>query len=66
MHVNALRDPQVTTNAKTKFWCNVSRRALWGIHTGLTRAWKIMRRRFTPETHQNALRDPQIPPDAKT
>jgi hypothetical protein len=36
-----------------------------GIHTGPTRARKILHRRFAPRMHHNALRDPQILPDAE-
>jgi hypothetical protein len=65
-HRNALRDPQIPPDAKTQGWRNVSRHAFYLIHTGPTRAWKILHRRFAPWTHQNAIRDPQFPPDAKT
>jgi hypothetical protein len=66
MHRNALHDPHIPTDIKTQVWCKLSRRAFCGIHTGPTRARKIVHIRFTPGTHSNALRDPQIPPNAKT
>jgi hypothetical protein len=53
-------------DAKIHIRRNVSDTLFYGIRTGPTQAWKIVRRRFTPQTHRNALRDPQIPLDTKT
>jgi hypothetical protein len=62
---NELRDPQITQDAKTQVWHNVSHRDFFGNCIGSTRARKIVHRRFTPRTHRYALRDPRIPPYAK-
>jgi hypothetical protein len=42
------------------------RHAFYGNRTNPTRARKIVRRCFIPQTYSNALRDPLIPPGAKT
>jgi hypothetical protein len=66
MHQNALCDPQVTPDAKTQVWHNVSWRALRGVRTGTTQAQKIVQRHFTPQMQHNGLRDPKTTQDAKT
>jgi hypothetical protein len=57
---NTLREPQIASDAKTQIRCIVPRCAFCGMRTGPTRATKILRRHFTPQTHQNAPRDMQI------
>jgi hypothetical protein len=44
----------------------VSWRAFCWIHTGPTRAWKIVHQRFAARTYRIALHDPLIPLDAQT
>jgi hypothetical protein len=58
MDHNKLRDPPTAPDAKTKVqrnvtWCSFSR-----IHTGSTRATKIVHQHFTRLMHGSALRDP--------
>jgi hypothetical protein len=62
---NVLRDPQLPPDAKTQVRHNVSRSTFNVNSDGPIQAWKIVRRRFVPLTHQNALRDPHIPPNAE-
>jgi hypothetical protein len=63
---NALCDPQIPSDAKTKVQPIMSQHNFYKIRTGPTRAWKILCRCFAPRTYQNAPRDMQIPTDAKT
>jgi hypothetical protein len=60
------RMPTDPTGRKAQVWRNVSLCAFYGIRTGPTRGWKILRWCFAPRTHRSALRYPQIPLDAKT
>jgi hypothetical protein len=52
MHQNALRETHTPPYAKTQAGRNLSRRAFYGIRTNPTRVWKIVRRRFTPQTYR--------------
>jgi hypothetical protein len=64
MDPNTLHDPQIPPDAKTHVRRNVSWRT-FSSNCTLTRARKIVHRRFMPQMHQNVLHDMRIPPDAK-
>jgi hypothetical protein len=64
-YLNALRDLQISSDAKTQVQRNVSRHAFFWNPYRWQPSMKIVHRRFMPLTHRNALHDPQIPPDAK-
>jgi hypothetical protein len=63
MHYVTRRSHRMQKHKFPVMWPNT---LFYGIRTEPTRAWKIMRRHFTPRPHPNALCDPPIDSDAKT
>jgi hypothetical protein len=66
MHLNIVRDPQITPVTNTQARCNVLRRASCWTHTRPTWKRKVVHQRFVLRTHQNAHCVSQIAPVTKT